>query len=124
MSPNSKHPVHPMSAAAATEIVRKMIYEETRATGDTELAMRRIARRFGIGFWTLDHLRKGRAKTCDAGLMARIRNAYIDLCQSQIEHLQHEIEVERSISDDDTLADLELEIAALAQKIQARRATR
>jgi hypothetical protein len=56
--------------------------------------------------------------------MGRIRNAYIDLCQSQIEHLQHEIEVERSISDDDTLADLELEIAALAQKIQARRATR
>jgi len=124
MSPNSEHPVHPMSAAAATELVRKMIYEETRNTGDTELAMRKIARRFGIGFWTLDHLRKGRAKSCDSSLMARIRNAYIDLCQSQIEHLQHEIEVERSISDDDTLADLELEIAALAEKIQARRSAR
>jgi len=113
-----------MSAAAATELVRKMIYQETREVGDTELAMRRLARKCGIGFWTLDHLRKGRAKSCDSTLMARIRNAYIDLCQSQIEHLQNEIEIEKAVTNDDTLADLELEIAALAEKIQARRAAR
>ncbi|HEY8358652.1 MAG TPA: hypothetical protein VIL30_14435 [Ramlibacter sp.] len=113
-----------MSATAATELVRKMVYEETRNIGDTQLAMQGLARRIGIGFWTLDHLRKGRAKSCDATLMSRIRAAYVDLCARQIEHLQNEIEIEKAVSNDDTLADLELEIASLAKKIQARRAAR
>ncbi|HEU5019658.1 MAG TPA: hypothetical protein VFT69_16995 [Pseudolabrys sp.] len=110
-----------MSAAAATELVRKMVFEEKRHTGDAELAMHSLARRYSVGFWTLDHLRKGRAKTCDSSLLARLRLAYLDICQRQLTHLQNEIATEKAAGDD-TLADLELEAAALAQKIQARKA--
>ena len=109
-----------MSAAAATELVRKMIHTESRSAGDAENAMRSISNRYGIGFWTLDHLRKGRAKTCDSTLLGRIRSAYLDLCERQLRHLELEIATEKAAGDD-TLADLELEVSALAQKVQAKR---
>jgi hypothetical protein len=118
------HPEHPMSAAAATELVRKMIHNESRTSGDAENAMRVLSRRYGIGFWTLDHLRKGRAKTCDSTLLGRIRSAYVDLCERQLRYLESEIATEKAAGDD-TLADLELEVSALAQKIQeAKRSCR
>jgi hypothetical protein len=119
--PNSEHQVHSMSAAAATQLVRKMIHDESRSAGDAENAMRSLANRYGIGFWTLDYLRKGRAKTCDSSLLGQIRWAYIDICQRQLTHLQNEIANEMAAGDD-TLADLELEVASLAQKIAAKRA--
>ena len=124
MSPNFEHPEHrAMSAAAATELVRKMIHTESNGPGDAENAMRRLARRYGIGFWTQDHLRKGRAKTINSVLLGRLRSAYIDMCERQLAHLQNEIAIEKAAGDD-TLANLELEVAALAQKVAAARASR
>ena len=123
MYPNNEHSEHPMSAAAATELVRKMIHVESVGPGDAENAMRRLERRFGLGFWTLDHLRKGRAKTINSVLLSRLRRAYIDMCERQLRHLETEIATEKAAGDD-TLADLELEVAALAQKIATARARR
>lgn len=116
-----------MSAAAATELVRKMIHSESQGPGDAENAMRRIAERYGIGFWTQDHLRKKRAKTIDGSLLGRIRNAYIDMLERQLSHLASELAVEKAFEKamgDDTLADIELEISALAQKVAQKRAAR
>lgn len=127
MSPKNEHSEHPMSAAAATELVRKMIHSESQGPGDAENAMRRIAERYGIGFWTQDHLRKKRAKTIDGSLLSRIRNAYIDMLERQLSHLASELAVEKAFEKamgDDTLADIELEISALAQKVAQKRAAR
>ncbi len=116
-----------MSAAVATELVRKMIHRESNGPGDAENAMRRIADRYGIGFWTQDHLRKKRAKTIDGSILSRIRRAYIDILERQLALLQAELDTERAYEEamgHDTLADLELEVAALVQKVAAARAAR
>lgn len=109
-----------MSATVASDYVRRMIQSESRGPGDSENAMNRLEQRYGIGFWTLDRLRKNRAKTCDIGLFVRIKYAYLDLCTRQIGKLQHEIAMETAAGDD-TLGDLEAEARALAEKIAAKR---
>jgi hypothetical protein len=68
------------------------------------------------------HLRSRRAKSCDVSLFARIRGAYLDLCERQVTKLQHQIAVEKATHDD--LEDLAAEAAALAEKIRSRRAVR
>lgn len=111
-----------MSATRATYYVRQMVKAERRTAGDTEGALTRISRGTGIGFWTLSHLRKGNAKTCDTRLFERLRSAYLDLCERQIAEIQLEIAVEKAVTSDDDLTNLEAEAAALAEKIAARRA--
>ena len=110
-----------MSATVSSEYVRRMVQHESKGPGDTSGAVTRIEQRFGIGYWTLEHLRKGDAKTCDAALFARLRAAYIAMCERQIGKLQHEIQFAKACGDDD-LDDLEAEALALAQKIAARKA--
>ena len=109
-----------MSVEAATDYVRTMVQRESNGPGDIDNAMNRIEARYGISFWSLWHLRKGRAKTVEASLLARIRAAYPDMCAKQATGLLHEIEMEAAAGDD-TLADLEAEARALAAKIQAKR---
>lgn len=110
-----------MSAAVASEYVRRMVEREAKGPGDTEGAMSRLEQKYGIGFWQLSHLRGGRAKTCDASLFARIRSAYLDYCERQIRLLEHEIAVEKAINEDDSLEDLEREVSQLVARIQAKR---
>lgn len=104
--------------------VRRMVEREARGWGDQTHAQTRLESRYGIPFWALERLRTGRAKTVDAGLFARIRGAYLDLCERQVAKLQHEIAVEKALTDDDTLEDLESEAFRLAQKITAKRTQR
>src|SRR6185437_4417683 len=121
MSPKSRNEIPEMSVESATEYVRTMVQRESRGPGDIENAMQRLETRYGLPFWTLWHLRKGRAKTCDTSLFARIRGAYLDMCQQQVGSLLHEIQIEAAIGDD-PLEDLEAEARALAAKIRARKA--
>lgn len=114
----------PMSAAEASSLVRSMIHLEASGPGDYERAMERLSNKYSFSFWTLDHLRKRKAKTCDVGLFSRIRSAYLDVCGRQIAKLQTEIAVEKAITADDTLEDLEAEASALAARIAARKAQR
>ena len=109
------------SADAAADYVRRMVEKETRGWGDQSGALARICRNCGIPFWTLNNLRTGRAKTVEAGLLARIKGAYLDLCERQVERLQHEIAVEKAKNEDDDLADFERAAAALAARIQAKK---
>lgn len=122
MFPKSRKAFPPMSVEAASDYVRTMVQRESRGPGDIDNAMQRLEARYGIPFWSLWHLRKRRAKTCDTSLYARIRGAYLDMCQRQANSLLHEIEMELR-GGDDTLEDLEAEARALAAKIQAKRAT-
>ncbi len=110
------------SADVASDYVRRMVQSESRGWGDDRNALQRIQSRYGLSFWTLNNLRTGRAKTIEANLFSRIRSAYLDLCERQIRLLQHEIAVEKAKSPDDNLEDFEREAAALAARLQARKA--
>jgi hypothetical protein len=119
-SPISKHPVHPMTVEAASNYAASLLEHEQRGS-DIESALRRLEQRYGLSPNQIMHLRNRRAKSCDVSLFARLRLAYIDLCERQVTKLQHQIAVEKATGDE-TLMDLEREAAALAQKIAARKA--
>lgn len=121
MFPKSRKDLPPMSVEAATEYVRTMVQRESRGPGDLDNAMSRIEAKYGLPFWTLWHLRKGKAKTVEASLLARIRGAYLDMCQRQASNLLHEIEMEAAAGDDTDL-DLAEALRALATKIETRKA--
>ncbi len=121
MFPKSRKPVPPMSVEAATEYVRKMTKLESSGPGDIDNALRRIADRFGLGFWTLWHLRKGKAKSCDSGLYARIRGSYLDMCAAKASNLLHEITIEAAAGHDDN-QDLADRLGEILAEVQAQRA--
>jgi hypothetical protein len=121
MFPKSRNRVPPMSVEAATDYVRTMVQRESRGPGDIDNAMQRLEARYGLPFWSLWHLRKGKAKTVEASLLAKIKGAYLDMCQRQASNLLHEIEIEVA-SGDDTDLDLAEALRALATKIESRKA--
>lgn len=112
--------VHPMTVDAACDYASRLVEMESKGS-DTEAALYRLEQRYGLSPNQVMHLRSRRAKSCDVGLFARLRMAYLDLCERQVTKLQHQIAVEKATGDD-TLEDLELEAVALAQKIAARKA--
>jgi len=109
-----------MSAAVASDLVRKMVAREMRGPCDTGPAMERLEQKYGLPFWTLDHFRRRKAKGCDVGLFARIRGAYFDHCERSVKRLCHEMKMER-MRGDDFDADLLAEAEALLEKILARK---
>lgn len=111
------------SADVAAGYVRRMVEKETRGWGDSDGALSRLANRYGLPFWSLNNLRIGRAKTVEAGLMGRIRAAYLDLCERQIQALQHELSIEKALNPDDTFDDLAREAETLLARVQAKKAT-
>jgi len=114
----SANSVASMSALAAGHYVKRLLERETRGSGDTEGALRRLEAKFGLPYWALVHLRRGVAKTIDADLFMRIRGAYLTYCEDQIRTLQHELVIERALVEaDDDLLSLETEAAELAAKI-------
>ncbi len=112
------------TAEVATGYVRRMVEKEVRGWGDQDNALSRLEQRYGLPFWTLQNIRSGRAKTVEAGIFARIRAAYLDLCERQVRALQHEISIEKALSDDDTLEDLEREAAQLLARVEAKKKAR
>lgn len=112
------------SAELAAGYVRRMVEKESRGWGDSDSALSRLGARYQLPYWTLNHLRTGRAKTVEAGLLSRIRAAYLDLCEKQVQILQHEISIEKALTTDDAIEDLEREASALAARVAAQKAAR
>lgn len=106
------------SAQLASSYVNKMIERESRGWGDTTNAMKRLNRRYGLSFWTLNNLRIGRSKTVDASLFNRIKSAYLDVCERQIANLQHELTLEKMGTPDAPMEDFEREAAELLAKVR------
>jgi hypothetical protein len=121
MFPKSRNETPPMSVEAASEYVRTMVQREARGPGDLDNAMQRLEARYGLPFWSLWHLRKGRAKTVESSLYARIKGAYLDMCQRQASNLLHEIQTEAS-SGDDLDQDLADRLAAIVEEIRTKKA--
>jgi hypothetical protein len=125
-STTPEHLVPPMTVEAASEFATRLHrYVEgqvpSRDPDELDTAFDRFERKYGVGRWTLEHLRKGRAKTCDVGIFARLRAAYLDLCERQVSKLQLQITYLKATGDDD-LTDLEGEARRLAEKIEAKKA--
>jgi hypothetical protein len=79
----------------------------------------RVARRLGVPAATLENLRRLRTKAVPNWLMARIRAAFVDVLQTEIRRLEHEITIARQIGmdhRDDDLAAAEAQIRS-AKKI-------
>jgi len=121
-STNILHQVKPMTVEAASDFASRLLDLEQRGSSDTESALYRLEQRYGLSPNQIIHLRSGRAKSCDVGLFARLRAAYLDLCERQVTKLQHEIAITQATDDDDDLRDLEADAAALARKIKAKKA--
>jgi hypothetical protein len=119
-SSNSKDQVQPMTVEAASNYASRLVEMEMRGS-DTESALARLEARYGLSPHAIMHLRSRRAKSCDVGLFARLRMAYLDLCERQVTKLQHQIAVEKATGDDD-LTTLEAEARALAAKIATKKA--
>lgn len=108
-----------MSTAVASEYVRKMVARETAGNGDVENAVRRLARKHGLSFWQIMHLRAGRAKSITVDAFTSIRRAYLEYCEAEIRALQHEIQRDRDrYEDNGDLHNLEAEAQALAEKVR------
>jgi hypothetical protein len=120
-SPISEHPVFPMTVEAATDYARYLVEHEAKGLSDVDGALDRLEQRYGIGRWTLEHLRKGKAKSCDVGLFARLRAAYLDLCQRQLTKLERQIAIEKATGDD-PLEDLDRKVRELAQELAEAKA--
>lgn len=116
--PNKGH-FKPMSAVEASHFVRKMIHREASGPGDAERAMQRIEAKYGIGFWTQDHLRKGKAKTCDVSLYAQIKAAFADHCGNQAMRLLQEAENAQRKEPNEDVAAIHREIEALQARLAA-----
>ena len=103
-----------------------MVEAEYRGNGDMDGAVRRISQKTGLDYWPIEHLRRGKAKTVEAGLFQRIRCAYLSYCERKVSEFQQEIAIEKAkaFAHDDTrdLAVLECEMQVLAEKIAARKA--
>ena len=109
----------PMSSVEASFFVREMIHREARGPGDHEPAMVRLEAKYGIGFWTLDHFRKRKAKTCDVALYAKIRLAFIDHCGRQARRLLDQAAMAQAVSPNDDVAAIQSEIEALHARLAA-----
>lgn len=121
---NSEYPEQKMTDVTASDYARRLVERESKGHGDVDAAMHRLEQRYGIGRWTLAHLRGGRAKTCDYTLFQRLRAAYLDLCESQVRRLQHEIEIEKARGTDASLEHIEEQARDLRSQVQAHKATR
>lgn len=122
-SPKIEHPVPTMTVETATHYARgihSLVAGNARDEDDAEWRYAQFENSYSVGRWTVEHLRKGKAKTCDVGVFARLKAAYLDLCARQVSRLQHEIAISKATDDD--LDDLEAEAAALAAKIAAKKA--
>lgn len=120
----SEHHIHErgnksMSTAVASEYVRKMVARETAGNGDVENAIRRLARKHGLSFWQIMHLRAGRAKSITIDAFTAIRKAYLEYCEAEIRALQQEIQKDRETYEENhDLHDLENQVQALAEKVR------
>lgn len=120
--PNSGNEVPNVSAATATKYVEKLVALETIESRTNEAAFHRLAQEYGFTVSQLVHLFKGRAKTCDISLYAKIKRAYYDRCVRMASALQHEMAIEEALGSDAFDEDLASRASALVAEAVAKRA--
>ena len=117
--------VREMSASVmvAQGHLSKLIEMEARGWGDNAQAVIRIAKDARISRWTLERIRTGAVKSVRDDVRERLRASYIAACERQLSKLQHELAIEKARQPNDVFEDFDAEIAALAAKLSARKAS-
>ena len=101
----------------ASDLVRRMVSRESRGWGDKDAALIRLEAKYGLPFWTLENLRKGRAKTVETSLYFRLRAAFVDHCGAHAVRLLHEAETAMAVDPNDDVEGIESEIRALEDRL-------
>lgn len=116
-----KHPEQKVmsSADVASGFVRRMVETESRGWGDQDNALTRLEAKYGLPYWSLQNLRMGRAKTVEATLFNRIKEAFVDHCGRQAARLLHDAQLAKAVNPDVDVAAIEDQIRALASKLEA-----
>lgn len=107
-----------MSAEQAAEYIGKMIASERKQTGDLEPATRRVSRQIKAGFWQVEHLRKGKAKTVSSDLLERIKRGYEAYLEKQIALMELELGALKENSNDGRFEALETKANDLVSEIK------
>lgn len=121
--PNFGNEVPSVSAATATKYVQEMVQLEAVSARTKQAAMRRLARDYGLTVSQLTHLYKAKAKTCDVGLFARVKAAYLDRCAKMAARLLHTIQIEETAGIDVDDQDLVDRLAGILAEVEAQRAS-
>lgn len=102
----------------AKRLAAELLKLETRGTGDTEAAMRRLAHRYGLDWHVFWRLRYRTPKDVFVGVLRALREAHHNECRRQLGKLRHEIEIARlkGVCCEDIVA----AAAALAEKLRER----
>ena len=121
-SPNSDNEVPKVSAATAIKYVQDMVDLETLTTRTQERAYERLSRDYGLTVSQLTHLYKAKAKTCDVGLFARVKAAYLDRCAKMAARMLHNIQLEEASGGDAHDQDLVDRLIAIRSEAMAKSA--
>lgn len=114
--------LHAMSGAIITSRMDAIINASRRRGEQDASTLERVCRSFGLPFWTLENIRKGRAKTVPIDLLDRLGEVWLDICESELRRWEAELATERAKgSVDDDLLNLEREASNLRARLEARR---
>jgi hypothetical protein len=105
------------SPELARDYGRKMLEMESRGNGDQLNALERIGRVVGLKPRAVRRILNGETQPT-LSVFARMRSGYLDLCERQINRLQHEVATEKARFGDAAFAGLDDEIEALATKVR------
>lgn len=119
-SPDFGNEVPKVSAATATKYVQELVELETISARTKEAALRKLSRDYGMTVSQLTHLYKARAKTCDVGLFARVKAAYLDRCAKMAARMLHNIEIEEASGKDADDQDLVDRLIAIRSEALAK----
>jgi hypothetical protein len=110
--------------ATVNRLARVIEDQEARRLGvPVTLARARVADRLGVAPGTLENLRRLRTKIVPNWLMNRIRAEFIAVLQSEIQRLEHEIQIARQTGmdhRDDDLAKAEAQLAAAKEILEGK----
>ena len=105
--------------ATVNRLARVIEDQEARRLGVPVIKARsRVANRIGVAPGTLENLRRLRTKIVPNWLMNRIRAEFIAVLQSEIQRLEHEIQIARQAGADhrdDLLASAQAQLEAARQ---------
>lgn len=115
--------IHMSTATADMFNARRMVVriEDTEAERRNETVNKvrpAVARRLRAAPGTLENIRRYRSKVIPSWLMDRIRAEFVALLMTEIQGLEHEVQIARQIGSnrrDDTLAAAEAQLAAARQ---------
>lgn len=107
-----------MSVADARDHHQALISRLMNGPGDSEGAMHRAERLYGLGFWSQWNLRHKKRATAD--FIERVRQAYLSMLETSVRRDIEKLKAEWASGNAST-GTLIAEAEALLQKIEARR---